>query len=148
MPNKETLVKEAEIGHFVDNLLRDIPGYAVVGLQGDLGAGKTTLVRSVIAKLGGTERVISPTFVFHQNYPNLKRPIEHFDLYRLESADEKTLIEIGYFEALERAEKSKGIVFVEWPEKVKEQKLLLLTHLIEISIETEHSRRIICRKLR
>jgi tRNA threonylcarbamoyladenosine biosynthesis protein TsaE len=54
----------------------------VVGLEGDLGTGKTVLVQGLADGLGVTARVHSPTFVLHHRYPG-PIPLEHYDLYRL-----------------------------------------------------------------
>src|SRR6476469_10126670 len=62
------------------------PG-TIVGLKGDLGAGKTQFVRGVAAGLGATDRVHSPTFALINEYLTGRLPIFHIDLYRLESAD-------------------------------------------------------------
>ena len=83
-------------------------GFNTIKLYGDLGAGKTTFTRDLIAKLTGREeRVISPTFNLVQLYDGKKR-VWHYDLYRLE--DERELEELALDEALE------DVVIVEWPE--------------------------------
>ncbi len=83
----------------------------VLALHGDLGAGKTTLARSLIRALAGDAEleVPSPTFTLVQSYET-RVPVHHFDLYRLSSADE--LDELGFEDALEQ-----GAALVEWPEK-------------------------------
>ncbi len=58
----------------------------VIGLEGDLGTGKTVLVQGLAAGLGVTARVHSPTFVLHHRYPG-RVPLEHYDLYRLGDLD-------------------------------------------------------------
>lgn len=55
----------------------------VIALEGDLGTGKTELVKGIAAGLGVTGSVHSPTFVLHHRYQG-RLPIEHYDLYRLE----------------------------------------------------------------
>lgn len=82
----------------------------VVGLSGEIGAGKTTLARSIIRCLAGADiEVPSPTFTLVQTYPDLAVPIAHFDLYRVRHEDE--LAELGFAEASET-----NAVLVEWPE--------------------------------
>ena len=82
----------------------------VVELQGDLGAGKTTLAKAIIRKLAGADtEVTSPTFNLVQLYDTPAFTIWHFDLYRLKSAHE--LVEIGLDEALDS-----GVSLIEWPE--------------------------------
>jgi tRNA threonylcarbamoyl adenosine modification protein YjeE len=83
----------------------------ILALQGDLGAGKTTLARGLIRALAADTglEVPSPTFTLVQSYEG-RIPIQHFDLYRLASAGE--LYELGFDEAGKH-----GIAIVEWPEK-------------------------------
>lgn len=88
------------------------PG-AVVAMYGDLGAGKTAFVRGMARGLGITARVQSPTFTIVNEYEG-ERPLFHFDMYRLGSADE--LFDIGWEDYLARG----GICAVEWSENVRE----------------------------
>lgn len=102
--------------------LKNFPGGGVFGLHGDLGVGKTAFVREVIGQLyeragQRAPRVASPSYVLHQLY-EVSPPVDHFDLYRLAQTDDAALLEIGFFEALDRAEKARGYVFVEWPERL------------------------------
>lgn len=88
-----------------------VPG-DVLALHGDLGAGKTHLVRGLCAGLGlDPEQVSSPTFTLVQEYAG-RVPVYHFDAYRLRHADE--LLELGFDEYVEAG----GICVVEWPERV------------------------------
>jgi tRNA threonylcarbamoyl adenosine modification protein YjeE len=85
----------------------------VVALRGDLGAGKTTLARALIAAVLGDAdtEVPSPTFSLHQSYPSPRFPIAHYDFYRLSEAHEAA--ELGVEEAARD-----GIAIVEWPDRV------------------------------
>ncbi|MBI1860821.1 MAG: tRNA (adenosine(37)-N6)-threonylcarbamoyltransferase complex ATPase subunit type 1 TsaE [Deltaproteobacteria bacterium] len=128
---------------WVDRKLKEWPAGSVILLSGDLGAGKTELVRQVVrTKLqaqGLPEgRVVSPTFVIHQSYP--KVGVEHFDLYRFEGAGREALVEIGYYDALSRVRAEGGLAFVEWPEKVADPKDLDADRRISISLQTDSSR--------
>lgn len=78
----------------------------VVALHGDLGMGKSEIARTIIQTLRGADTVVpSPTFTIVQNYDG----ISHFDLYRIEDADE--LVEVGLQHAMEN-----DITLIEWPE--------------------------------
>lgn len=83
-----------------------------VALEGPLGAGKTTFARGLIRALTSQgEEVPSPTFTLVQTYETDALTVSHFDLYRLERADEAE--EIGLWEALDD-----GAALVEWPERL------------------------------
>lgn len=107
---------------FATRWVEEHPNGARVGLCGELGAGKTTLVRncvSVVANKCGARapRVTSPSFVIHQMYVDLRPSVEHFDFYRFQDQGEKDLVETGYFDALERQRILGGYLFVEWVER-------------------------------
>lgn len=91
-----------------------LPRPVVLTLAGDLGAGKTTLVRAICAGLGvsALEMVTSPTFSLVQQYEALGGPIVHADLYRLRSDAE--LDALGWDELVEHA----PVLMVEWPDRV------------------------------
>lgn len=132
---------------WIDRFLTANPGPVVLGLSGELGAGKTTLVRNFVKRLHRTPekapRVVSPTYVFHQNYADLSRPVEHFDLYRLEAATTGMLEELGYYEAVARTQRTGGLMFVEWPEKAKDPAILALTHHVTIALSSEKHRSVL-----
>ncbi len=83
----------------------------VVLVSGDLGAGKTTLVRGALRALGVTEPVTSPTFVVGLLYDGARSRIAHLDLYRLGSLDDEDpgLLDDYFGDDV--------ITFVEWPER-------------------------------
>ena len=87
------------------------PG-AVVAFTGDLGAGKTAFVRGMAQGLGIPQRVTSPTFTIVNEYEGGRLPLFHFDMYRLNSADD--LFDIGWEDYLSRG----GVCAVEWSENV------------------------------
>ena len=86
------------------------PGDVVV-LSGDLGAGKTQFVQGVAAGLGVSAQVTSPTFNILLEYHDGRIPLYHFDLYRLDDADE--LENTGYYDVID----ADGVSFIEWGEK-------------------------------
>ncbi|HET6997859.1 MAG TPA: tRNA (adenosine(37)-N6)-threonylcarbamoyltransferase complex ATPase subunit type 1 TsaE [Solirubrobacterales bacterium] len=84
------------------------PGDVVV-VSGDLGAGKTTLIRGACRALGIEEPVTSPTFTIGQRYQGGRLPVSHLDLYRLESLEgEDPALLDDYLGA-------DGVAFIEWP---------------------------------
>lgn len=105
----------------------------VLALKGDLGAGKTTLARAIIRALANDTEldVPSPTFTLVQSY-EARIPVQHFDLYRLNSADE--LDELGFEEAT-RA----GVAIVEWPERAGDR---LPASAIRVELDHQGSGRI------
>lgn len=103
-----------------------LPDGTVVALSGTLGAGKTRLVQAIVAASGFDRRhVVSPTFVLIQEYP-AKRPIYHFDAYRLRDEDE--FLQLGPEEYFEGS----GLTLVEWADRVEH---CLPAERIEIDIE-------------
>jgi tRNA threonylcarbamoyl adenosine modification protein YjeE len=86
-----------------------------VALEGEMGAGKTTLVRSLVQALGGNPRdVSSPTFTLLNIYDTPRCKVFHLDAYRVSGADDFEAI--GFEELLDQS----GIVLVEWPSVVED----------------------------
>jgi len=95
-----------EMRRWAAEFARTLHAPACVALHGDLGMGKSEIARAVIKELRGKDTVVpSPTFTIVQNYDG----ISHFDLYRVEDADELT--EIGLEHALQH-----DIALIEWPD--------------------------------
>jgi tRNA threonylcarbamoyladenosine biosynthesis protein TsaE len=98
------------IGSLLGNML--IPG-DVIALSGELGSGKTTLVRGLAQGMGFSgEEVASPSFTLVNEYEGYL-PLFHIDLYRLRDAQE--LHEIGYEEYISEA----GVAVIEWADRVR-----------------------------
>jgi tRNA threonylcarbamoyladenosine biosynthesis protein TsaE len=117
---------EAETDRLGAALAVALPAGTTVALMGTLGAGKTRLVQGVAAALGvPREAATSPTFVLVNEYRG-RRPIYHFDAYRLRDEDE--FIELGPEEYFE----SNGLTFVEWADRVAD---CLPSERIEIRCE-------------
>lgn len=91
-------------------ITEDLKNGDVILLYGDLGAGKTTFVQGVAAKLGITERVNSPTFNILKLYFNNTLNLFHIDAYRLENNEE----DIGLDEYIG----ANGVALIEWPNHI------------------------------
>ena len=117
MKNKLTLSSLEDTKKLGQELAKEIlkrKGEAafVVFLDGDLGTGKTTLVKEIIFALGVKEKVKSPTFTIIEPYELNNENIYHVDLYRI--IDPTELEIIGLREYLNE---TNAIIFIEWPEK-------------------------------
>ena len=117
MKNKLTLSSLEDTKKLGQELAKEIlkrKGEAafVVFLDGELGTGKTTLVKEIIFALGVKEKVKSPTFTIIEPYELNNENIYHVDLYRI--IDPSELEIIGLREYLNE---SNAIIFIEWPEK-------------------------------
>ena len=113
-------------------LVKELKKGNIVGFIGELGSGKTTMIKGMVKYLTGRE-AISPSFVIVKEYSG-KIPVYHFDFYRLKN--ERDLESIGWEDYLNR-----GILLVEWADRV----LKFLppdTIFINISIEGEKNRKI------
>jgi tRNA threonylcarbamoyladenosine biosynthesis protein TsaE len=88
-------------------------GHSVVAFEGEMGAGKTTLIRALGAALGVADDVSSPTFALVNEYRDGRgRPVYHFDFYRVDSEEEAARLGAAeYFD-------SGYLCLVEWPARV------------------------------
>ena len=114
-----------ELKVFAHSFIHQWSNGAKVALLGELGAGKTAFVRACIDVLAEAAsitnpRVMSPTYVVHQSYPELVRTVEHFDLYRMQGVTAEALVEIGFWESVDRAQAAGGFIFVEWADRLEE----------------------------
>jgi tRNA threonylcarbamoyladenosine biosynthesis protein TsaE len=113
----------------------------VIGLSGDLGAGKTQLVKGLGRGLGITSRVHSPTFTLVNEYSGGRLKLLHLDLYRLESPEQI------FAAGLEECLRPDGVAVIEWAERLLEVRsphsgvlrpsARILKVVIEVTGETE-----------
>jgi len=111
---------EAELVDWGRRLGRQINPPLIVTLDGDLGAGKTTLARAICEGYGVTEEVTSPTFAIVHVYEAPKSPVHHVDLYRLDGS--RDLQNIGWDDLVQ----ADALLLLEWPERAGK---LLPAHL-------------------
>ncbi|MBE6181912.1 MAG: tRNA (adenosine(37)-N6)-threonylcarbamoyltransferase complex ATPase subunit type 1 TsaE [Rikenellaceae bacterium] len=110
-------------------VIETIDDRSVVIFRGEMGAGKTTLIREIVTQLGATDTVTSPTFAIVNQYQGATdRRIYHFDFYRLE--DLREAYDFGYEEYFYSGE----ICLVEWPERIEP---LLPEDVITVHITVE-----------
>jgi tRNA threonylcarbamoyladenosine biosynthesis protein TsaE len=94
---------------------QSLPAGSLILLEGDLGAGKTTLVQGIGEGLGITDPIVSPTFTLINEYTEARLPLYHLDLYRLQPAEVEALNLESYWEG---SEVPLGIVAIEWAERL------------------------------
>lgn len=111
-----------ELQEFAHSFLRKLKPHeskaTVVALSGDLGSGKTAFVKMVAEYFGMEEEVTSPTFVILKRYTlHVTRYMSmiHIDAYRLKNGEELLRLRFG-----ELLDNPKNIIFIEWPENVKD----------------------------
>jgi tRNA threonylcarbamoyladenosine biosynthesis protein TsaE len=128
IPNEKAMFQ------FAAKLMTRLKPSDVIFLTGNLGAGKTTLVRGCLRALGYDGVVKSPTYTLVETYSIDHHVIHHFDLYRLNSPLELEHLGVDYYFT------PKNICFIEWPEKASE---LLPQPTYQISIKINGPGRII-----
>lgn len=122
-----------ETKQFAKQLARYLVAGDVITLEGDLGAGKTTLTKGLAAGLGITRVVNSPTFTIIKEYAG-NLPLYHMDVYRLEDSDE----DLGFEEYFE----GDGVTVVEWASFIDD---MLPDEFLQITIKyiNEQERKLI-----
>lgn len=95
---------------------------------GEMGAGKTTFIKTICEKLGVTENTSSPTFSIVNEYPSPQGPVYHFDFYRLKHQTEA--LDLGYEDYFY----SGNYCFIEWPERISG---LIPEHFVKVNITTQ-----------
>ena len=96
--------------------------------EGEMGAGKTTLIKAICNQLGVKDNVASPTFALVNEYRDSNsNPVYHFDFYRINKLEE--VFDFGYEEYFYKTE---GICLIEWPELIED--ILPIENVCKISI--------------
>ena len=103
----------SDLPRVADEVIEALDGRTVVLLRGGMGAGKTTLVSRIAARLGAEDTVTSPTFALVNQYEGTECRIYHFDFYRIDRIEE--VFDLGYEEYFY----SGDLCLVEWPEKIE-----------------------------
>lgn len=104
----------SDLDSVAEAVLQTLNGRNVVAFFAPMGAGKTTLISAIMAKLGSADIVTSPTFALvNQYYTDAKDAVYHFDFYRINNLSEA--FDMGYEEYFY----SGNLCLVEWPEKIE-----------------------------
>ena len=128
MPAYETSCAATdELQAVAENLLRVAGAYKVWIFRGEMGSGKTTLIKEICRQLGVTDTVSSPTFtILNEYHASGAVPVYHFDFYRLKTESEA--FDFGYEEYFY----SGHYCFIEWPEKIPS---LIPDQAVEVVLE-------------
>ena len=110
-----TIDSQSELRNVADAILQNLDGRSIVAFYGQMGAGKTTLIREIVVLLGSSDVVTSPTFALVNQYSTEEgEAIYHFDFYRINRLEEA--FDLGYEEYFY----SGDLCLIEWSEKIGE----------------------------
>ena len=127
MKKQFVAISLTELQAIAKEILVFLSAHKIVAIEGKMGAGKTTLIKSFCDVLGVAETVSSPTFSLVNEYADAEGGnIFHFDFYRIKKLEE--VYDIGYEEYFY----SGNLCFIEWPEMISE---LLPENHVKIQIE-------------
>lgn len=130
-----TSISPSDNPAIVSKILDSFPDDRIFAFYGEMGAGKTTLIKDFCAVLGVKDNTSSPTFALVNEYETeAGKIIYHFDMYRIEDPTEA--VRIGFDEYLE----SGNYCFIEWPEKIQN---LLPRSFVQVKVQIEGDHRII-----
>lgn len=132
--------QQDELSQVASFLKDQMNSQCLVLMYGEMGVGKTALVRELVKVFGGSPDVMSPTFALHNEYKVDSAVIDHLDLYRLET--EAELESSGFWDLFS---KDNGVILVEWSERLQPDWLPKAWQKIEVHLsfgETEVSRKI------
>lgn len=96
-------------------LAKQLPTPSILLLNGEIGAGKTSLVQGIAMGLGINEQITSPTFALSQHYLEDQVALIHLDLYRVKNSNDANLL---FLQEEEEAKALKALIVVEWPERL------------------------------
>ncbi len=125
-----------ELNRFGEELGSRLTAPAVIGLSGDLGTGKTTLVQAICRGLGARSRATSPTYALVHHYDAAGAPLYHVDCYRLRAPDEAR--DLGFEDMV----RERAIILIEWPERAGSWAPPLDRHF-RLSYDVDPTRRIV-----
>lgn len=112
---KEIVADQTQLANVAEAILKEYPQERVFGFYGEMGAGKTTLIKEMCHYLGVQDVTSSPTFaIVNEYWTDDNRPMYHFDFYRIDEPADAS--RIGFEEYLY----SGSYCFIEWTEKVEE----------------------------
>ena len=125
----------SELPSIAQQLIKAFADKKVIAFYGEMGAGKTTLIKAICEALGVKENISSPTFSLVNEYKAASgQKIYHFDFYRINKLSEA--YDMGYEEYFY----SKAYCFIEWPEKIAE---LLPEDVLKVNISVKDGVRVL-----
>ena len=125
-----------ELNRFGEELGARLSAPAVIGLSGDLGTGKTTLVQAICRGLGARSRATSPTYALVHHYNAGATAVYHVDCYRLRTPDEAR--DLGFDDMV----RARAIILIEWPERAGAWAPALDRHF-QLSYDDNPERRVV-----
>ena len=134
----ELIYKLSELEKASNFVLKNV-NHDIILITGEVGTGKTTLIKEYCKLIGVEETVNSPTYTLINEYQNKKGKIVHMDLYRVKDINE--INELGLFEYLEN-----NIVIIEWPEIILKM-IDIKYSLINITFINEKERKLSIKNL-
>src|SRR5947208_10508200 len=105
----------SELSRFGEELGARLTAPVVIGLSGELGTGKTTLVQAICRGLGARSRATSPTYALVHHYNAGTIPVSHVDCYRLRHVDEAR--DLGFDDMVREG----AVIMIEWPERARSE---------------------------
>lgn len=135
---ERTITSIAELPELARELIKAFPKRSVFLFNGQMGAGKTTLIKEMCNALGVMDSMSSPTYSIVNEYTGAIDIIYHFDLYRLKNTEE--CLDIGFEEYVN----SGNYCFIEWPEVAMP---LMPDRYVEVNIQADGETRYITAQL-